>query len=175
MMLSSSENAAQSALSSVCLVAGTFDRLHAGHAALLRAAFAAGARVEGWVCDDGMTAAKAASLPAPQRRVLRDCAARRAAVAAWCAAQGFAGRFSVHALADAVGPAASAPAGTAIACSEETRGACEALNAARAAAGKPPLRVVVVPLLRGADGEKLSSTALRAAEVAAAEAAAEPR
>lgn len=162
-------SAADAPASPLCLVAGTFDRLHAGHEALLRAAFDAGARVEVWVCDDGMTAAKAASLPAAQRRVLRDCAARRASVAAWCGAQpGYAGRFTVHALADAVGPAATAPAGTAIACSEETRGACEALNAARAAAGAPPLRVVVVPLLRGADGSKLSSTALRAAEVAAA-------
>ena len=154
--------------SALCLVAGTFDRLHAGHAALLRAAFCAGRRVEVWVCDDGMTAAKAASLPAAQRGALRDCAARRAAVAEWCdARRGARGRFTVHALADAVGPAAAAPAGTAIACSEETRGACEALNAARAAAGQPPLRIVAVPLLRGGDGAKLSSTALRAAEVAA--------
>ena len=159
----------EEAPSPLCLVAGTFDRLHAGHYALLRAAFDAGMRVEVWVCDDGMVAGKAASLPPAQRSRLRSCAARCAAVAAWCSAQpGWAGRFTVHSLADAVGPAADAPAGTAIACSEETAAACAALNAGRAATGLAPLRIVVVPLARGTSGEKLSSTALRAVEADAA-------
>ena len=160
--------AAADAPSALCLVAGTFDRLHDGHYALLRAAFCAGKRVEIWVCDDGMVAAKAATLPSAQRTRLRSYVSRSEALAAWCNTQpGWAGRFSVHQLSDPVGPAADAPAGTSIACSEETAKACVALNEGRAAAGRAPLRIVVVPLAVGATGAKLSSTALRAAEAAA--------
>ena len=80
----------------------------------------------------------------------------------------YAGRFSLHALPDALGPAATEPRYTAIVCSEETRQGCEAINAQRCAGGLAPLRLVVVPLLLGQGGEKLSSTAARAAAAVAA-------
>ena len=87
----------------------------------------------------------------------------------------YAGRYSLHALPDALGPAATEPRYTAIVCSEETRQGCEAINAQRCAGGLAPLRLVVVPLLLGQGGEKLSSTAARAAAAAAAAAVAAPR
>lgn len=46
----------------VALVAGTFDLLHAGHYALLAAAFEHGRRVEVWVTGRAMAAAKAAKV-----------------------------------------------------------------------------------------------------------------
>lgn len=177
----------------LALVAGTFDRLHAGHALLLDAAFRAGRRVEIWVSDDAMVAAKATRL----QQHLHGVAQRCAQVAAWCdartardagaaadaaasdsvaggdagtgaAAYPYRGRYSLHELRDAVGPAADVDASrAAIVCSEETLPGCEAINAQRAAAGRAPLCVVVVPVLRGADGCKLSSSALRAAAAAA--------
>jgi phosphopantetheine adenylyltransferase len=183
-----------------CVVAGTFDLLHAGHFRLLREAFRRGRRVEVWLADDAMGAAKAAA----KRQTLRPFAERCAALAAWCDAQTAAecaaadraereegggadadadadvdvdahfplrGRYSLHALHDAFGPSVTEPRYTAIACSEETRAGCDAINSRRAAAGLAPLEVFVAPVLLGADGIKLSSSSLR--EAAAAAAAAE--
>ena len=160
------------------LVAGTFDRLHAGHAALLDAAIAAaaapgaGGAVEVWVTSDAMASSKAAAA----RVALRSAAERRAHVAALFASRAggvtdavpLAVRCTVHELDDAVGPAADAADGTVLVCSEETLPGAARINAARAAAARAPLHLIVVPVLRGADGEKLSSTALRALEAAAA-------
>jgi hypothetical protein len=166
-------------------VAGTFDLLHAGHFRLLREAFRRGRRVEVWLADDAMGAAKAAA----KRQALRPFAVRCAALAAWCDAQTAAdcaaddraeeegggaavdvdahfplrGRFSLHALHDAFGPSVTEPRYTAIACSEETRAGCDTINSRRAAAGLAPLEVFVAPVLLGADGLKLSSSSLREA------------
>lgn len=224
------------------IVAGTLDRLHDGHYALLHLAFARGRHVEVWVrgqrrgaagaracagllgawaglraaalftacprppnpppppaprplqvMDDAAGAAKAARVGQP----IQPFAARCAGVAAWCDAQTpaaiaefggrhglalppsppagggggdpahpYRGRFSLHALADAFGPSVTERGYAAIVCSEESAGGCAAINAARAGAGLPPLEVVVAPLLVGAGGGKLSSTALRAADAA---------
>ena len=189
-------------MESVILVAGTFDLLHAGHYLLLHTAFQRGSAVEVWLASDAMCAAKAqrcgqalqplarraaalqawleaqspasiahffssAGLAAPQPP---PAAAAEAGAAA--AAHPYAGRYTLHALPDALGPAATEPRYTAIVCSEETRPGCDAINAERVARGLAPLRLAVVPLLLGQDGEKLSSTAARAA--AAAAAAAQP-
>jgi phosphopantetheine adenylyltransferase len=89
-------------LHAIVAVAGTFDVLHEGHFALLRAAFAAGAHVEIWLADDAMCAAKARACG----QALSPWAERAARVSAWADAAGFTGRHSEHALADALGPAA---------------------------------------------------------------------
>ena len=169
MLESSSSTALASASSPRVFVAGTFDRLHAGHAALLDAAIAAAARENGslevWVTSDAMAAAKADAA----RQTLRSAAARCADVAALCAARAAAStatagvRASLHLLDDAVGPAATAADDAVLICSEETLPGAERINEVRAAARRAPLRLVVVGLLRGPDGAKLSSTALRQA------------
>lgn len=189
-------------MDAMCLVAGTFDVLHAGHYLLLHAAFHSGERVELWLCCDALCAAKAAKCG----QALQPYSARAAAVEAWVCAQTpssiasflaqaaasagdageaaaaaaalagifaappppsadpahpYAGRYSFHVLCDATGPAATEPAYTTLACSEETRAACEGINARRTAGGLAPLRLVSVPLLCK-DGRKLSSTRERA-------------
>jgi cytidyltransferase-like protein len=65
------------------IVAGTFDVLHDGHAALLHTAFAHGEHVEIWITDDAMGEAKAKKTG----QALAPYVARRDAVAAWCDAQ----------------------------------------------------------------------------------------
>jgi phosphopantetheine adenylyltransferase len=193
-----------------CLVAGTFDVLHAGHYLLLHAAFHSGHRVEVWLCSDALCAAKAVKCG----QALQPYSARAAAVEAWVGAQTpssiaaflaqaaasagdagdaaaaaaaaaalagifaappppsadpahpYAGRYSLHVLRDATGPAATEPAYTTLACSEETRAACEGINARRTAGGLAPLRLVSVPVLCK-DGRKLSSTQERAKVLAA--------
>jgi phosphopantetheine adenylyltransferase len=166
------------------LVAGTFDILHAGHYQLLHAAFCSGRAVEVWLADDAMCQAKAQRCG----QALQPFANRAAGVQAWLDAQTpasialgagqlqdhpggggggggsagpehpYRGRYTLHALADPLGPAATEARYTAIVCSEETRQGCEAINAARVARGLAPLRLVVVPLVCAPGGAKLSST-----------------
>ena len=171
------------------IVAGSFDILHDGHHLLFHAAFSHGARVEIWLTDDAMVCAKAARLGCAP---LTSWAARAARVAAWADAQTedsardffaraagalgdiaaaaalpvltapYAGRYSMHELSDALGPASTDARFTAVACSEETRAGVDAVNAARTERGLPVLDVIVVPLWMEAGGAaKLSSSAMR--------------
>ena len=195
------------------VVAGTLDRLHAGHYALLHAAFAVAHAVEIWVTDDAQAGKKSARL----HQRIRPFAQRCADVAAWCEGQTaesvaaaaprtaavtllggevaagpprpphpptapmngrgltaastpfpYRGRFSLHALPDAFGPTLTDRSYAAIVCSDDTRAGCELINAKRAAAGLPPMRIYVVPaLVDAATGAKLSSSALRQADAGA--------
>lgn len=79
------------------------------------------------------------------------------------------GRYSLHELHDAMGDSIKDATYTAIVCSAETKAGCETINAKRAELGFPPLAIYTVPL-RMAPGAavKLSSTAIREAEAAAA-------
>lgn len=92
--------------------------------------------------------AAAAAVPAPT-------------AAAAVARYPYRGRYSVHELHDVFGDSVRDPTYTAIVCSEETRGGCSLINAKRAAAGWPPLEVIVASIVRNAAGAKLSSTDIR--------------
>lgn len=193
--MSAGTGAARSTPHARTVVAGTFDRMHAGHFALLHTGFNVAAHVEVWITDDAMTEAKARKVGQP----IRSFAVRSAQVFEWLEAQTAAdadafhasthgsrnasldgddkahpyrGRFTLHALHDPFGPPAVDGSYTSIVCSEETRPGCEKINAMRAAAGLAPLDVAVVPVLCGSDGVKHSSTAIRAAETAVAAATA---
>jgi pantetheine-phosphate adenylyltransferase len=169
------------------IVAGTFDRMHEGHFDLLDKAFEVGRHVEIWISDDAMIRAKATKLG----QSLRTFDQRSDQVAEWardhcCKIEGgraaaacecseaercypYRGRFTVHELHDPFGPSITDPTYTAIVCSAETREGCEAINAARIERGMPPLQIYAIDLRHGPRGEKLSSTAIRAAEAFASE------
>lgn len=176
------------AMEPLILVAGTFDILHAGHYLLFHAAFHAAAQVEVWLSSDAMCSEKSRRCG----QALQSFAQRSALVQAWLDAQTpasiaafeggtapipaapgcaaaygalahpYSGRYSLHSLPDALGPAATEARYTAIVCSQETRPGCEAINSQRLAAGLAPLRLLTVPLLCKQDGHKLSSSDERA-------------
>lgn len=184
------------------IVAGTFDRLHAGHFDLLDAAFRVGRQVEVHISDDAMVHSKSTRLGQPMRSFAERCSqvsswldsrtcaaicrdagdppraidvdpATAPAAAAPCSADPgpypYRGRYSLHELHDAMGDSIRDATYTAIVCSAETKAGCETINVKRAELGFPPIAIYTVPLhMAPGAGVKLSSTAIREAEAAAA-------
>lgn len=137
---------------------GTFDVLHRGHHALLDAAFAAGD--EGvWI---GLTTDAFAN--ARRDRRVRPYAERAADLTAFLGARGYIPRAQVLPISDAVGFALE-PRFDAIAATEETAGAAEAINRERVQRGLRPLRVVLAPYVLADDARPIKSTRIRNGEV----------
>ncbi|KAI8463852.1 MAG: hypothetical protein J3K34DRAFT_474834 [Monoraphidium minutum] len=147
-------------------VGGTFDRLHAGHRLLLAAtALTATQTVYVGVTADELLAKKA------YHDLLQPLAERTAAAAAFMATVRPGLRVESGALRDPAEPTAAEldPKMQALVVSRETLGGGDAINRGRGGRGHAPLRLVVVGLVGGrADGGKLSSTALREQDAAAA-------
>ena len=134
----------------VCL-GGTFEPFHAGHEALLRAAAqGAGSMFVG--VTDGPLARRGDRPVSPWPQ-------RAARVEAFLRQAGYQGRLEAAALTDPMGPAATGDF-DAIAASPETVQGAEAINAARVAAGRPPLRLIRVPHVLGQDLLPISGTAV---------------
>ena len=171
------------------VIAGTLDRLHAGHYAMFHIAFARGRMVEIWVMDDKQSEAKARKVG----QAIQPFKARCEAVSLWCDSQTpesiaafirdyaldvppslpsdvildpahpYQGRYSLHELTDHFGDSIRDPTYTGIVCSEETAPGCALINEKRAQLGMSPLQIYCAPLIRNNLGEKLSSTDIRAA------------
>lgn len=137
---------------------GTFDVLHRGHHALLDAAFAAG--------DEGVSIGVTSDAFANARRArtVRSYAERVAELKDFLAARGYLARADVRPIDDAFGFALE-PHFDAIAATEETAGAAEAINAERANRGLRPLRVVLAPYILADDARPIKSTRIRNGEV----------
>lgn len=75
----------------------------------------------------------------------------------------YVGKYSIHELWDSCGPAISNPEYTAITCSEESQAGCEYINSKREEINHKPLHFYLSPLIMDDGGQKMSSTALRAA------------
>lgn len=142
--------------SSLCLVGGTFDHLHAGHLRLFSAALSECDQLEVWLTSDTLAAHKS--------RLIQSAETRRNAILDW-ADENASDRVSVHPLEDAVGPAESRRDATAIVCTSETVAACEAINSSRVEAGLAPLSIIEVEHLTDPSGHALSSSRIRAGEV----------
>ena len=132
------------------IVAGTFAYLHAGHRALLAAAFAAGDIVFiGLTTDDYLRRTKNQLRPSFEERKARiEEFARQ-----------FGKPFSISPLADGLGNSTTVDYDI-IVVSEESKAGAMKINVVRAANGLKPLEVVVVEPLADGAGARISSTSI---------------
>ena len=136
----------------LCLVGGTFDRLHAGHRLLLDAACRAAARVEIHVTNDAMADKKSVNMQSFETR--------RDELLNWVASHA-PGRVTVHALDDHHGPAPTHLKADAIVATPETKTECERINERRVANGLLPLHIIEVAHLTDMGGNIISSSRIR--------------
>jgi pantetheine-phosphate adenylyltransferase len=144
----------------VAVLGGTFDRLHAGHLALLDAAFACASTVRVGVT----TAAYLAQHPKPLGERIRPYAARRRSLERLLKRRYPGRRFSLARLDDPFGGSVR-PGIDVLVVSEETRAGARAVNELRRRRHLPALKVVVVLTVRGADRKPISSRRMRAGEI----------
>jgi len=138
----------------VCM-GGTFDVLHAGHEALLRAAFALAAPVFIGLTTDRMAR--------EGRPGVNRFPVRKQRLEAWLRRNRFA-RYTIGPLDDPYGPSVSGDY-TAIVVSEARHSVAEAINAERAKAGRPPLEIRTVPMVLAQDGLPIASRRIRTREI----------
>lgn len=141
------------------VLGGTFDRLHAGHAALLAAAMAAGRRVSVGVTTDAFVR----QLGKPRASAIQPYATRRRALARWFGRR-YPGRWRLVPLADRFGRSVG-PGVDVLVVSAETAGGGERVNAERRRLGRPLVPVIVVPLVLADDLAPVSSRRIRAGEI----------
>ena len=142
------------------VLGGTFDRLHAGHEALLRTAFEVGRTVA-----IGLTSERfLRDHPKPLGGRIASLAWRRRALVRWLSRRYPRKRWTVRSIDDPLGGAAD-EAVDAVVVSADTRSGGRAVNLARRRRGRPAVPLVVVPLVLADDLEPLSSRRIRAGEV----------
>jgi len=139
---------------------GTFDRLHVGHEALLSTAFRLGGTV-----TIGVTSSEyLARHPKPGRQAIQPEGTRRRALRRWLRDRYPPSRFRVAPLRDGFG--GSVEAGVdALVVSAETVAGGRAVNRERRRLGRPPIPVVVVPLVLADDLEPVSSRRIRSGAI----------
>jgi pantetheine-phosphate adenylyltransferase len=142
------------------VLGGTFDRLHAGHAALLATAVRSGRRVSVGLT----TAAFLRAHPKPAGPRIQPYRLRRAALARWLSAHAPKGTWRIVPLADRFGRSV-APGVDLLVVSAETATGGKAVNRERRRRGLPEVPVAIVPLVLGDDLEPLSSRRIRAGEI----------
>ncbi len=129
----------------VCL-GGTFNTIHKGHEALLAAAFSLGGEVEIGLTSDGF---------AQKKRKAKPYAERKQQLEKFLASHGW--EAKVREITDAYGFAAEPDFDT-IVVSEETLPNAYLINARRSEGGLKPLKIVVIPIIKNENGEKISSS-----------------
>ncbi|MFB6138892.1 MAG: phosphopantetheine adenylyltransferase [Halosimplex sp.] len=146
---------------SVCVaVAGTFGPVHDGHRALFRTALERG--------DEGVLVALTGDEFArgKRERPVPDFEARRERVREELAALDEWGRdVEIRELHDEHGIASTDPSLDALVVSPETAHELADINEERVGRGLDPMEGFVVPFVRAADGERISSTRLVAGEI----------
>jgi uncharacterized protein (UPF0218 family)/phosphopantetheine adenylyltransferase len=140
----------------LCLVGGTFDRFHVGHAHLLTNTLAAAELAEVWITSDEM-----AQIKSPQ---IESFDTRREAVLSWADIHAD-GRIKTFELKDSFGPAPKRPDCDGIICTPETLSNCNEINSKRLASGLTPLEIIEVPHLLDDEGGVVSSTRIRAGSI----------
>ncbi len=139
------------------IVAGTFDRLHAGHESLLRLAASLGREVFVGLADGPLLRSK------KHRDMIEPFAVRKRTVEEFL--EGLGVDHEVVRITDPVGPAGEDGMAEAIVVSEETIPGALLVNEVRRKRGLRPLHIVACPLIPAQDGGRLSSTRIRAGEI----------
>jgi pantetheine-phosphate adenylyltransferase len=139
---------------------GTFDRFHAGHEALLRTAFQIGRTVAIGLTSEAFLAGH----PKPRGRAIASQASRRRALVRWLRRHYGSARWTVVPIDDAFGGAAEGDLDALVVSADSVVGG-RALNRERVRRGRPPVPLVVVPLVLAEDLEPLRSRRIRAEEV----------
>lgn len=145
---------------SVAVLGGTFDHLHAGHRALIAAAFRRATEVRIGLTTDRF----ARSERKPRGREIEGYAARSRHLRRYLHRAFRDRRWSVVPLDDPWGGSVG-PGVDLLVISEETGRAARPINDERARRGLPPLAVVQVPLVRAEDERPISSRRIRAGEI----------
>ncbi len=152
---------------------GTFDRLHAGHQALLSRAFAEGEMVTIGLTTDAFVRKTKGSAQAGsgKRTPIRPYGQRKDALVRWLHAQGWEGRYRIVPLSDAFGPTVPTNADArsdgldAIIVSDETAKTAQTINELRAKFGWKPLAVESIGMVPAKDAKPISSTRIRNREI----------
>ncbi|MCI4319246.1 MAG: pantetheine-phosphate adenylyltransferase [Thermoplasmata archaeon] len=144
----------------IAVLGGTFDRLHAGHERLLARAFAAADSVGIGVTTDQYLHRH----PKPMGGTIRSYRSRRAALTKFLRRK-YPGRgFWLAPLNDGWGRSVE-PGIDVLLATPDTRRGAHAVNRERRRRGLPPLAIVLVPLVRGADGRPIASRRIRSGEI----------
>jgi len=142
------------------VLGGTFDRLHLGHEAMLRTAFAAGRTVA-----IGLTSAKfLAAHPKPGSDRIQPYATRHRALTRWLGARYPTARWVVVPLNDRFGRSVEDGV-DALVVSADTLAGGQAVNAERRRLGRRAVPVLTVPLVLADDLRPVSSRRIRSGEI----------
>ncbi len=138
------------------LVGGTFDGLHAGHAALIGKAFSFGSPVLVCLTSDAMAAGKGA--------YVRPYAERKRSLEAFLGRMGWQERALIVMIEDPFSEGMRRDLSR-IVVSPETRGNAERINSMRAERGLPAMEIVEVPMVLAVDGKPISDARIRKGEI----------
>lgn len=139
----------------VVALGGTFDIFHKGHEAMILKALAIGEKVIIGLTSDDF--AKILGKPHP----IKGFEERKIVLEEFLRGLGALSRVEIVPLNDPYGIAATSQDIEALIVSEETEHRGLELNDLRKRRGLRPLSIIVVPMVRGMDGNPISSTAIR--------------
>ena len=142
---------------SLCLLGGTFDRLHAGHHHLITTCLEQSDKVQIWLTSDNVAQLKTS--------IVLDWDTRKKDILDWVVSEDVNDRVSIHLLENEVGPAPTSLEADSIGCTPETKPACEEINSSRKRGDLPPLNIIVVEHIVGPAGEIISSSRIRDGEI----------
>ncbi|MCL4359981.1 DUF359 domain-containing protein [Patescibacteria group bacterium] len=167
------------------LVGGTFDRLHRGHEAILRKAFAVGEQVTIGLTSDRFITKYKSQIPNPNDQIsnqfqnshlaskgltfsdyeLQSYRERKSELERWLKQNRYINRATVHPIDDPYEPGSSRTDIDALVVSTETKKRGMEINEIRKSRGLAQLVLIEVPLVDAHDGNPISSSRIRNREI----------